>query len=157
VARLSTLLPLLTAALATLSIGGTPVKTVLDHIPDSPVTPDELPAIVLDVRGPSVTFGAANRRRFVWPIDFHIAASSSTATIDTSIPAIFDLGDDIIAMLDHNRTFNGVLARTVEYSDPAFSVDESGSAYGMTEPFNDTVVIGTALHAMFTLDRVGGF
>lgn len=155
-AGLTDLLPKITAALTGLTVAGVPLVTILDHIPEDVLDVSELPAAILDVGGPSVELKSSATRQVTWPIDIWLLASARTTDVGVTIPAIYGLGDAVIARLDSKRTFDGLLHRTTQYADPAISVDDQ-HAYGVTAPIGDLVLVGTTVHALFTLDRVGGF
>lgn len=151
-AGLSDVMPKLIAVLA--SVPG--IETVYRYVPETPGQDGPLPEAILDVMPPQIGGGKARTRRVDWPIDIWIRTEIRPVEVAEAFERIEAYPDAVIAALDSAGTFDGVLATTVGYDVPAVS-HPSGGAFGVTRDGGDTQYVETCVHAIFTVDRVGGF
>jgi hypothetical protein len=145
-ATLADVLPALVTALTGISVGGTPVVTLLDYIPQGALTEAELPAVLLEVQPPAARLATQSTRRIDWPIDIVVLNALKTGDTGADISGIYGLVDAVIARLDSNRTLNGLLHQTIKYAEPAVSADDD-TAYGYTT-MGDSTFIGTRVHSI---------
>ena len=131
------------------------ITTVYTYVPEYPGQGGALPEAFLEIMPPLIGGGKTRTRRVHWPIDIWLRTELRPAEIADAFERIEALPDAVIAALDGAGNFNGLLATTVDYDEPAVG-HPSGSAFGVTRE-NDKQYVETAVHAIFTLDRVGGF
>jgi len=132
------------------------ITTVHTYTPESPGATDTLPEAFLEIMGPRAAGGKTNTRRVDWDIDIWIRTEIRPVDIASGFATIYPLPDAVIAALDAAGTFNGVLATTTHYDEPAISHPSQGAAFGVAIS-GDTQYVETCIHAIFTVDRVGGF
>lgn len=145
---LDALVPVLTA------IPG--VVTVKKYVPLSPLLPAECPAIFCEPMPPDVGSTRSTTRVVDWPIRIWISVGVRSANIDDDFDAMSPLPQLVIDALDKAATFDGLLDRTVQYGEPMVGHPEQGTAFGTTA-WNDKQYFETAVNAVFTTSRVGGF
>lgn len=132
------------------------ITTVLAYTPESPGQAATLPEAFLEVMGPRAAGGKTNTRRVQWDIDIWIRTEIRPVEMSGAFAAIYPLPDAVMAALDAAGTFDGVLATTVDYDEPAVSHPSQGAAFGIGVT-GDKQYVETCVHAIFTVDRVGGF
>lgn len=154
-ATLSDVLPAMVTALTGATVDGTTVVTVLDHIPEGALTTDEMPAVMLEVLPPTVISGRMNVRSLEWPIDVVILNKLRTGDVGGDVTDLYGLADTVIARLDAAQTLRGLLHKHIAYASPSVSADDD-TAYGYTT-MGDSTFIGTRVHTIVQIDRVGGF
>jgi len=145
---LTALVPLMTA------IPG--VVTVRKTVPPAPLTADQCPAIFFETMPPDVGGGRSNTRVLIWNVRIWISVGVRSVNIDDDFDLITPLPQLVIDALDKAATFEGLLDRTVQYGEPMFGHPEQGTAFGTTA-WNDKQYFETAVNAVFTTSRVGGF
>jgi hypothetical protein len=156
-AGLLDVLPVLVTVLQGCVLGGAPVASVTDHIPEmDPIGSDaDLPAILLDVKAPIVGMASSGVRLVTWPIDIFAINGLRGGDIGASLPAIRSFPDEIIARLDAGTPFRGLLRRHVQFAEPAVAV-ENGDPFGLMG-WKESTYVTTVVHALFEIQRQGGF
>lgn len=131
------------------------IVTVADHVPEIPPAAAAMPAIYLDIK-PPVMGGRSNTRTITWPIDILLVIQKRGIDAGATIPDLYPWVDTIIAALDDDLHLGGVLSTGVKYADPAVSAGDSGDAFGLIT-WKEQALVGTYIHALFEVSRVGGF
>lgn len=137
--------------------------TVLPYLPEALVaaagaTPivSSWPALIVDPGPPRVS-AMSNVREWTWPIHIVVVVEPREGDLAAETADALVWPERVVAKLDSKRTFNGLLARTVAYDDPAASAADELGAVGPI-PFRDRTYMGTIVHAVCTVERSpGGF
>lgn len=141
-------------ALATVVGSVSGITTVFKNVPQHGPLPAELPAVFFELKPASTEMLRTRTRAVVWPVDMWILTELRGSDIEDSLPDVYGLPELITAKLDLNAKLNDTLDRTIEYAEPAFSADER--AFGPIA-MGDNTYVGTVIHAILTITRVGGF
>ena len=138
------------------------IGTVLEYIPEAleaapgqPVIVTAWPAVLIEPGEPTVT-AKSNTREWRWPIHITVLTGKRQGDSAVEIAAALPWPERIVAKLDSKATFNGLLLNTTTYAEPAVSSPTAGAAVG-TFAFRDGSYVGTEVHAICAVERVGGF
>jgi hypothetical protein len=151
-ATLADFLTALTPVLQTV----TGVTTVLTGVPTQPITEEQTPAIWPQVMDGTVINHKTRTRSVEWAIQIWINVGVRTETITTDIAQIQPFPERVMAALDTAGNFNGILATTLDYAEPAVIHPGTGEAFGLTQ-WGQFHYVETAVHCIVRIDRVGGF
>jgi len=142
-------------ALKTVIEGVSGIETVYDKVPQAEPKGAQLPAVVFMVGPATAPLSRLTTRAIKWPVDLWVLVEPRGVNIEDSLPAVWPFPELIIAELDANGHLGNLLDRTIEYAEPAFSTEED-RAFGPIV-MGDTEYVGTVIHTVLTITRVGGF
>ena len=142
-------------AMKTVIEGVTGIETVYRRVPETMPPDVQLPAVLMRPMPSNVNMIRPRTRAVVWPVDLWLLGEKRDGDIDGGISRVEGVPELIIAALDLNSTLNGTLDRTIEYDSPAFG-SEDGGAFGVIGAEGQQWV-GTTIHTILTITRVGGF
>lgn len=131
------------------------VTTVFETPPQGAPLVAELPAVVFEVKAASAPDTRLTTRAIRWPVDLWVLSEERGTDIEDSLPPVYDLPELILAAIDANGNLGGLLDRTIQYADPAIGID-GDRAFGPIT-MGETDYVGTVIHTILTITRVGGF
>lgn len=141
--------------LKTVIAGVAGITTVFENVPQGAPIAAELPAVVFEVKPATAPLLRTHTRAIRWPVDLWVLTEERGTDIEDSLPPVYDLPELILAAIDANGNLGGLLDRTVEFGEPAIGIDGERAFGPIT--MGETDYVGTIVHTVLTITRVGGF
>jgi hypothetical protein len=130
------------------------IQTVYTTPPQVEPTGALLPAVIFEIKPATAPLIRLTTRAIVWPVDLWVLVEPRGTDIEASLPEVWPFPELIIAAIDANGNLGGLLDRSIAFGEPAFSMDDR--AFGPAT-MGDTDYVGTVIHTLLTITRVGGF